>query len=72
MQENLMFQVRIKDDKYGQAISLLLKKGDGFQTRFERTLIVNAEQERALQEAGFVAANGSGHPARNGRGKKAK
>ena len=66
-----MLAVKIKADKYGQAIALLLSMGGGFQTQFERTLIVNAEQRRALQEAGLVAANGAGPRARKSRGKKA-
>jgi hypothetical protein len=41
-----MLPVKIKAYKYGQAISLLLHMGGGFQTRFERTLIVNGEQRR--------------------------
>ena len=36
-----MLEVKIKPDKYGQAISLLLQIGEGFQTRHQRTLIVN-------------------------------
>ena len=66
-----MSEVKIKADKYGQAIALLLQSGGGFQTRFERTLVVNVEQKRALEQAGFVAANGAGHK-RKGRGEKAK
>lgn len=66
-----MLEVKIKADKYGQAIALLLQSGGGFQTRFERTLIVNQEQRRALEQAGFVAANGA-EPKRKGRGEKAK
>ena len=65
-----MLEVKIKADKYGQAIALLLNSGGGFQTRFERTLIVNQEQRRALEQAGFVA-NGAEHK-RKGRGEKAK
>ncbi len=67
-----MVAVRIKADNYGQAIALLLQSGGGFQTRFERTLIVSPEQRRALQEAGFVAANGTRLKMRKGRGEKAK
>jgi hypothetical protein len=67
-----MLAVKIKADKYGKAIALLLPKGGGFQTRFERTLIVNPEQRRALEEAGCVAANGTAKKARKGSGAKAK
>lgn len=67
-----MQEVRIKADKYGKAIGLLLRTGGGFQTRFERTLIVSAEQRRMLEEAGCVATNGTGIKARNGRGEKTK
>ena len=66
-----MLPVKIKAHKYGQAIALLLQMGGGFQTRFERTLIVNFEQRRALEEAGFVAANGTGQKTGKGRGEKA-
>ena len=55
-----MLAVKIKAGHYGRAIALLLRMGGGFQTRFERTLIVNAEQRRALQKAGVVAANDDG------------
>jgi hypothetical protein len=55
-----MVEVKIRPDKYGQAIAMLLQSGGGFQTRFERTLIVNLEQKRALEQAGFVTANGAG------------
>ena len=50
--------VRIKAGKYGSAIGLLLERGGVFQTRHERTLIVNSEQKEALEEAGLVEANG--------------
>jgi hypothetical protein len=46
--------VRIKAGKYGRAIGLLLERGGAFQTRHERTLIVNPEQRKALEEAGLV------------------
>jgi hypothetical protein len=55
-----MLTVKIKPDKYGQAIGLLISMGAGFQTRFECTLIVNAQQRRALELAGFVAAGSAG------------
>jgi hypothetical protein len=68
-----MVPVKIKPDKYGQAIALLLQLGGAFQTRFENTLIVNAEQRRVLEEAGFVAANGRGQKkTRKASGDKAK
>jgi hypothetical protein len=46
--------VKIKAGKYGGAIGLLLERGGAFQTRYERTLIVNAEQMKALEEANLV------------------
>jgi len=50
--------VKIKAAKYGSAIGRLLERGGAFQTRHERTLIVNAEQKKALEEADFVETNG--------------
>jgi hypothetical protein len=50
--------VKIKVGKYGTAISLLLLRGGAFQTRHERTLIVNADQRKALEEADLVETNG--------------
>lgn len=50
--------VKIKAGKYGRAIGLLLERGGAFQTRHERNLIVNAEQKKALQEAGLIETNG--------------
>jgi hypothetical protein len=67
-----MFAVKIKADKYGQAIGLLLRSGGGFQTQFERTLLVNAEQRRALEKAGCVESNGAPPHTRKGRGEKSK
>lgn len=67
-----MAQVKIKSGKYGQAIAMLLQMGEGFQTRFQRTLIVNSRQRRILEEAGFVAANGAATKSGNRRGEKAK
>jgi hypothetical protein len=67
-----MVAIKIKPDKYGAAIGLLIRMGGGFQTRFEDTLIVNAEQRRILEEAGFVETNGSEPKTRKPRGKKAK
>ena len=58
--------VRIKPGEYGRAIGLLLELGGAFQTRYERTLIVNADQQKALEEAGLVETNG----VRDGAGKE--
>jgi hypothetical protein len=67
-----MVEVDIKPDKYGPAIALLLQRGEGFQTRFERKLIVNAQQRQVLEKAGFLAVNGGARTSRKGRGEKAK
>jgi hypothetical protein len=67
-----MLEVKIKPGKYGQAIAMLLQMGDGFQTRFQRTLIVNSHQRRVLQDAGFVAPNGVATKTGNRRGEKTK
>jgi hypothetical protein len=50
--------VKIKSGKYGRAIGLLLERGGAFQTRYERTLIVNSDQKKALEKAGLVEING--------------
>ena len=50
--------VKIKSGKYGRAIGLLLERGGAFQTRYERTLIVNSDQKKVLEEADLVEANG--------------
>ena len=50
--------VKIKAGKYGRAIGLLLERGGAFQTRHERTLIVNSNQKTALEEAHLVETNG--------------
>ena len=50
--------VRIKVGKYGSAIGLLLERGGAFQTRHERTLIVNSDQKKVLEEAGLVEPSG--------------
>jgi hypothetical protein len=50
--------VQIKAGKYGSAIGLLLERGGAFQTRYQRTLIVNADQRKALEEAGLVETDG--------------
>ena len=49
--------VKIKAGKYGTAIGLLLEHGGAFQTRHERTLIVNAEQKKALEQADLVESS---------------
>jgi hypothetical protein len=51
--------VKIKAGKYGSAIGLLLKRGGAFQTRHERTLIVDAAQKKALEQAGLIETIGS-------------
>lgn len=66
-----MVEVKIKADQYGKAIGMLLRRGDGFQTRFEHTLIVTADQRRLLEEAGLVEANGKETKTRRRRGEKA-
>ena len=50
--------VNIKDGQYGRAIGLLLERGGAFQTRHERTLIVNAEQKKVLEETDLIETNG--------------
>jgi hypothetical protein len=50
--------VRIKAGKYGNAIGLLLKRGGTFQTRHERTLVVDATQQKALEQAGLIEPSG--------------
>ena len=50
--------VRIKAGKYGSAIGLLLDRGGAFQTRHERTLIVDAAQKKALEQAGLIETVG--------------
>lgn len=62
--------VKIKAGKYGSAIGLLLKRGGAFQTRQERTLIVNSEQKKALEEAGLVETNGVIEGSGKGQGQK--
>jgi hypothetical protein len=46
--------VRIKAGQYGRAIGLLLERGGAFQTRYERMLIVNSQQKKALEEASLI------------------
>jgi hypothetical protein len=67
-----MIEVKIKPDKYGEAIGLLLHRREGFQTRFPQNLIVTLEQKAVLEKAGFVASNGATSPTRKGRGKTSK
>src|SRR5207244_12781138 len=62
--------VRIKAGKYGSAIGLLLEQGGAFQTRHQRTLIVDAAQKRALEGAGLLEANGSKQMSGKGHGQK--
>ncbi len=62
--------VKIKSGKYGRAIGLLLERGGAFQTRHERTLIVNSDQREALETAELVETNGSEHRSRKGHGQK--
>jgi hypothetical protein len=50
--------VRIKPGKYGTAIGLLLERGGAFQTRHERTLIVDVKQKQVLEEADLIETNG--------------
>jgi hypothetical protein len=65
--------VRIKSGKYGSAIGLLLERGGAFQTRHERTLIVNSDQKKALEKAQLVETNGleEGADEENGQKKDA-
>jgi len=62
--------VKIKAGKYGGAIGLLLERGGAFQTRHERTLIVNSEQKKALEEAGLVETKGLKHGSGKDNGHK--
>lgn len=48
---------KIKSGKYGRSIGLLLERGGGFQTRHERTLIVNSDQKKTLKKADLVEAS---------------
>jgi hypothetical protein len=54
----MLAAVRIKAGKYGSAIGLLLERGGAFQTRHQRTLIVDAAQKRALEQAGLIETKG--------------
>ena len=62
--------VKIKPGKYGSAIGLLLERGGAFQTRHERTLIVNSEQKKVLEEADLVETNGLKEGAGKEHGRK--
>lgn len=53
-----MLSVKIKAGKYGSAIGLLLERGGVFQTRPERTLVVTADQVKALEAAQLIDSNG--------------
>ncbi len=65
-----MIPVKIKADKYGNAIGLLIRLGGGFQTRFEDTLIVSRDQLRILEAAGFIEENGAPNKVNKPRGEK--
>jgi hypothetical protein len=62
--------VKIKAGKYGSAIGLLLERGGAFQTRHERTLIVSADQRKALEDAGLVETNGRKDLSRKDHGRE--
>lgn len=62
--------VKIKEGKYGNAIGLLLEHGGSFQTCHERTLVVNPQQRRLLEEADFVEPSGPGEGVEQDRGKE--
>ena len=64
--------VKIKAGKYGSAIGLLLERGGAFQTRQERTLIVNSDQRKALEDANLVETNGSSKESGTANGQKKK
>jgi hypothetical protein len=62
--------VKIKSGKYGTAIRMLLERGGSFQTRYERTLIVNSEQKSVLENAGVIETNGLDKGSRKTHGQK--
>ena len=62
--------VKIKAGKYGRAIGLLLERGGAFQTRQERTLIVDSQQKQALEDANLIETNGSSKESGKGNGQK--
>ena len=63
--------VKIKSGKYGRAIGLLLERGGAFQTRYERTLIVNSDQKKVLEKADLVETNKEGSGMEHGQKKDA-
>jgi hypothetical protein len=60
--------VKIKAGKYGRAIGMLLERGSTFQTPYQRTLIVNSEQRKILEEADLVETKGLTDGAGNNNG----
>ena len=60
--------VKVKSGKYGSAIGLLLERGGAFQTRHERTLIVNSDQKKVLEDDDLVETNGLKEGSRKGHG----
>jgi hypothetical protein len=62
--------LKIKAGKYGRAIGMLMERGGTFQTRDQRTLIVNSERRKILEEADLVETNGSTEGANDKHGKK--
>ena len=62
--------VKIKAGKYGTAIGMLLERGGAFQTRHERTLIVNSDQKKALEKADLIETNGLREGSRKNHGQK--
>ncbi len=67
-----MLEVDFKPGNYGKAIGLLMRMGEGFQTRFERKLIITSRQLKILQKAGLASANGARGKSRKARGEKPK
>jgi hypothetical protein len=62
--------LRIKAGKYGSAIGLLLRRGGAFQTRHERTLIVDLAQMKALEQAGLIEGVGFSRVSSKANGQK--
>jgi hypothetical protein len=56
--------------KYGTAIRMLLERGGSFQTRYERTLIVDAAQKEVLEQAGLIEGIGFKPVSGKGDGQK--
>jgi hypothetical protein len=50
--------MKIKEDKYGTTIRMLLERGGWFVTRHEWILIANSEQKKFLEEAGLIDSEG--------------